>query len=179
MSGLAERFMRVHVLEHCKPGTAVGYRHTLEKHILPSMGEMVIGEVEGADVMGLHNRLQDTPNAANTVVDVLSRMYVLAEAWGLVPPGSNPCHGVRRYRRRPRERFLTQEEFRRLGRVLRDLEADGSVWPSTIAAIRLLMLTGCRKSEILELRIFAGTMWTLRRASCGSRTLRRDRAWSI
>ena len=83
---------------------------------------------------------------------MLSRMYVLAEAWGLAPPGSNPCHGVRRYRRRPRERFLTHEEFRRLGRVLRDLEADGSVWPSTIAAIHLLMLTGCRKSEILDLR---------------------------
>ncbi len=152
VSGLAERFMRVHVVEHCKPTTAATYRHTLDKHVLPTMGPMGIGEVDGVDVMALHHRLRDTPRAANTAVDVLSRMFTLAKAWGLVPPGDNPCHVVRRYRRRPRERFLTPEEFRRLGRVLRDSEADGSVWPVTIAAIRLLMLTGCRKGEILDLR---------------------------
>ena len=152
VSGLAERFMRVHAADHWKPGTVAQYRHTLDKHILPSLGAMVLGEVEGGDVMALHHRLRDTPRAANTAVEVLSRMFTLAEAWGLTPPGNNPCHAVRRYRKRPRERFLTPEEFRRLGRVLMDAEADGSLWPPTIAAIRLLMLTGCRKSEILELR---------------------------
>ena len=147
VSGLAERFMRVHTADHWKPATAVRYRHTLDKHVLPSLGAMLLGEVEGGAVMALHHRLRDTPQAANTAVDVLSRMFTLAEAWGLAPPGNNPCHAVRRYRKRSRERFLTPEEFRRLGRVLRDSEADGSVWPVTIAAIRLLMLTGCRKER--------------------------------
>ena len=42
--------------------------------------------------------------------------------------------------------------FQRLGRVLDQAEAAGSVWPPAVAAIRLLMLTGCRRSEILTLR---------------------------
>ena len=56
------------------------------------------------------------------------------------------------YTEQPRERFLTREEFQRLGRVLDDAEAAGSVWPPAVLAIRLLMLTGCRRSEILTLR---------------------------
>ena len=84
-------------------------------------------------------------------VHLLSRMYTLAEAWDLVAAGRNPCRGLRRYRTRPRERFLTAEEYRRLGRALREAEAEGSVWPPAVAAIRLLILTGCRRSEILSL----------------------------
>ncbi len=151
VAGLAERFMRVHVSAHCKPLTAVSYGSKLEKHILPSFGEMGVGEVTGGDVMAMHHRMRETPKTADLTVDVLSRMYVLAEAWDLIPPGSNPCRAVHRYRRRPRERFLTPEEFRRLGRALREVEAEGSTRPSTIAALRLVMLTGCRKCEILEL----------------------------
>ena len=59
---------------------------------------------------------------------------------------------MRRNPEPPRERFLTREEFRRLGAVLDEAESDGSVFPSAVAAIRLLMLTGCRKGEILGLR---------------------------
>jgi len=149
---LAERFMRVHVSAHCKPATAASYGSTLEKHVVPSLGGKGIGEVTGGDVMAVHHRMRETPMAADIAVDVLSRMYVLAEAWGLATPGNNPCRAVRRYRRRPRERFLTPDEFRRLGRAMREVEAEGSARPETLLALRLLMLTGCRKSEILELR---------------------------
>ena len=152
VSDLAERFMRTHVVAHCRPGTAQGYRYSLEKHVLPALGAMGLSEVGASEVTALHHSLRSTPRSADTAVNILSRMFTLAEAWALTPPGANPCHAVRRYRMRPRERFLTPEEFRRLGRVLRDSETDGSEWAPTIAAIRLLMLTGCRKSEILDLR---------------------------
>ena len=59
---------------------------------------------------------------------------------------------VKPHRVRRRERFLTEEEFTRLGRVLAEAETDGPAMPSTVAAIRLLMLTGCRRSEIMELQ---------------------------
>lgn len=152
VAGLAERFMRVHVEAHCRPNTVTGYRTTLEKHVLPSLGEKGVGEVTGGDVMAMHHRMRETPKAADIAVDVLSRMYVLADAWGLATPGNNPCRAVRRYRRRPRERFLAPEEFRRLGRAMHEIEAEGSARPVTLAALRLLILTGCRKCEILELR---------------------------
>ena len=67
-------------------------------------------------------------------------------------PGHNPCRSVRRYKEESRERFLSPDEWRSLGRALREAEADGSVWPQAIAALRLLMLTGCRRQEIVTLR---------------------------
>ena len=98
---------------------------------------MVVDQVGRAEVLELHHRLRETPVVANMVVGVLSKMFSLAEAWGLVPPGRNPCRAVRRYRTRPCERFLTPAEFRRLGRALTDVEAEGKMWPPAIAAIRL------------------------------------------
>ena len=151
VAALAERYMHAHVLVRCKPSTAATYRFVLDKHILPALGETPVGAVGRSDIAALHHRLRTTPTIANAAVDILSKMFSLAEAWDRIPPGRNPCRAVRRYKTRTRERFLTQEEFRRLGRVLRDAEADGSVWPPAVAAIRLLLLTGCRRSEILTL----------------------------
>ena len=78
-------------------------------------------------------------------------MFHLAEAWVLVPSGRNPCRSVRHYKGHARERFLTPDEYRNVGAALREVEANGSMWPPAIAAIRLLMLTGCRKTEIMTL----------------------------
>ena len=152
VSELSERFMRTHVKAHCKPNTVAAYRFALDGHILPVLGEMAITDVGRREISALHHQLHDTPVMANWTVNILSRMFSLAEAWERLPPGRNPCRSVRRYKTRSRERFLTPEEFRRLGRVLQEAEKDGSVWPPAIAAIRLLLLTGCRKSEILTLR---------------------------
>ena len=80
------------------------------------------------------------------------KMLSLAEAWEMRPSGSNPCRSVRRYKEEKRERFLTPDEVRRLGRVLNDAEAEGGASVYAVAAIRLLMLTGCRLNEVLSLR---------------------------
>ena len=68
---------------------------------------------------------------------------------GLRPEGTNPCRGIRRYRRKGRERFLSDEELRRLSARL---SAHADEYPGQVAVIRLLLLTGCRKGEILTLR---------------------------
>ena len=75
-------------------------------------------------------------------------MFNMAEVWGLRPDGSNPCLHVKRFKEEKRERFLSAEEFQRLGKVLEDV----SETRSAVAAVQLLMLTGCRLSEILTLR---------------------------
>jgi len=85
-------------------------------------------------------------------------MFSLACAWGQVPDGTNPCRGVRKYKEKKRERFLSRDEYRRLGQALAEAEmeaeagVEGAVSPYAIAALRLLMLTGCRLNEILTLR---------------------------
>ena len=88
---------------------------------------------------------------ANRTHSVLPKMFNLAELWGLRPDGSNPCLHVKRYKEEKRERFLSSEEFSRLGRLLDGMSADGSKTCSA-PALRLLMLTGRWLSEVQKLR---------------------------
>ena len=152
VADLAERYLRVHVAANCNAHTAGIYRGSLDNHILPALGEMPLGSVDRAHVAALHHRLRGTPRAANRALMILSKMFSLAAAWGLAPEGGNPCRSVRKYKEGRRERFLSREEYRRLGAALAEAEADGSAWPPAVAALRLLMLTGCRLNEILTLR---------------------------
>ena len=148
----AERYMREHVMVRCKPTTVRHCRHTLDRHLLPSLGQLRLGEIGRERVASLHYSLHRTPTMANQVVDLLSRLYYMAEGWGFAPEGGNPCRFVKKYPEKSCERFLSEEEFRRLGRVLGEVEAEGKVCSSAVAAFRLLMLTGCRRNEILTLR---------------------------
>ena len=114
--------------------------------------------------------------AANRVQALLSKMLELAEEWKLRPGGSNPCRGQRRYAERKVERFLSTDELARLGKALAAAQrgeliigeeilpgakrkrggqkktGPRSEAPSAIAAIRLLLFTGCRVGEILNLQ---------------------------
>ena len=152
VADLAERCLEKFVAVRCKPSTAKNYRLAIQHHILPALGEKALKDVGPEDVTALHHKLRDRPAAANQATWVLSRMFALAENWGMVPPGRKPTRHVRQYRATSRERFLTPEEYRLLGATLTRLETEGSMMPSTVAAIRLLMLTGCRSDEILTLK---------------------------
>ena len=103
--------------------------------------------------MALHESLCETPAMANMVVATLSHMYVLADDWELVPDDfDNPCQAIPTNPERKRERFLTDAEFIRLGQVLDEVSGNGSqISAGAVTTIRLLMLTGCRKSEIMTL----------------------------
>ena len=70
----------------------------------------------------------------------------------MTPPRRDPCRSVRHYKEHRRKRFPTPQAYRRLRRVLDETERDGSCLPSAIAAIRLLLITGFRKNEIVTLR---------------------------
>ena len=76
----------------------------------------------------------------------------MAEGWRIAPESGNPCKFVRKYKERSCERFLSEAEVRRLGRVLGEVEAEGKECAGAVAAFRLPMLTGCRRNEILTLR---------------------------
>ena len=76
-------------------------------------------------------------------------MMFRAEEWGLRERGCNPCLGIAKNPRNNVARFLDTDELARLGRALDTREAE---LPEAVAAIRLLALTGCRRSEVLNLR---------------------------
>ena len=149
---VAERYMKEHVAVRCKPSTARACRCTLDRYLLPAFGARPLGSIGREEVAALQYRLHKTPIMANRVIDMLSRLFNMAEAWGVAPEGGNPCRFVKKYKERSCERFLSEQEFRRLGRVLDEVEAEGKVSASAVAAIRLLMLTGCRRGEIMNLR---------------------------
>ena len=119
---------------------------------MPELGHLALSAVDRSHVSALHYKLRGKPYQANQTVSVLAKMFKLAEAWGMTPPRRNPCRSVRHCKKHWRERYLSSEEYRRLGRVLDEAERDGTVFPTAITAIRLLLLTGCRKNEIVTLR---------------------------
>jgi integrase len=122
----------------------------LLRYILPAFGARKVEAITRGDVARLHHDLAGKPLAANRVLALISVMFNLAESWGLRAPASNPCRHLKRYPERKRERFLSAEEVQRRGATL--VEAQGIEHPSALAAIRLLLLTGARKSEILTLK---------------------------
>ena len=77
-------------------------------------------------------------------------MFDCAIAWGHRPEAAgNPCKGIVRYRRPPRGRLLGADDLAKLGAVLRQREAEN---PVCVAAVRMLLPTGCRSGEIRCLR---------------------------
>ena len=130
-----------------KPGTLEVNRHYLKNQILPQFQGRPVGTITNGDVRHWFASLRSTPAAADRAMPVLTVIMREAETLGHRPEGSNPCVNIRRYRRRGRERFLSHEEARRLGAVLK--RHDGN---AMAAAVRLLLLTGARKSEIMTLQ---------------------------
>jgi len=110
-----------------------------------------LNQLSAGDVSKLHGRLKATPYLANRVVAALSAFCSWAEREGLRPPQSNPCYANERYGEKGHKRYLSADEYARLGKALRAAEDDDTIAPAPLTAIRLLLLTGCRPSEILTL----------------------------
>lgn len=203
---LCTRFLEEHASEHKKASSVAADRRNIRNHILPLLGKLKVGDVSRGDVDrfkravaqgktakeerdedgALKLRVRGGTGAANRCLAILSKMFNLAEVWGLRPDGSNPTRHVEKYAERKVERLLSAEDLERLGDALRDAELrcgasealdaeiaaarqnknrakardlaatrrDLGFVPSrsAIAAVRLLVFTGARLSEILGLR---------------------------
>ena len=135
---------------HLKPSGRRTVRIYLKARILPAFGRMPLDAIEPEDVAAWFDAAsRDKPGAANRALEILRAMMFRAEEWGLRERGTNPCLGVTKNPRKKVARFLDTDELTRLGRAL---DANEARWPEAVAAIRLLALTGCRRSEVLNLR---------------------------
>ena len=133
-----------------KPSGRKTVRIYLRARILPAFGKMPVDCIGAQDVAAWFDAAsQDKPGAANRAFEILRAMMFRAEEWGLRERGTNPCLGIAKNPRNNVARFLDADELARLGRALDAREAE---WPDAVAAIRLLALTGCRRSEVLNLR---------------------------
>jgi integrase len=172
---LVEKFMLEEVRPTRKPRTAVLYEMYFRVHVLPALDDKRAREITAADVAKLHRKIgAKAPVTANRVLALISGLFSWAARIGEVPGDLKPARGITRYREQGRERFLSSDELARLGDALREAETLGVPWivdesrptskhvpkgnrrtkvsPFATAALRLLLLTGCRLREILNLR---------------------------
>jgi len=148
MAELANRFLAEHAEAKRKGSTAAEYRRLIDKIILPALGKRKVTDITRADITKLHHTNRAAPYQGNRVIAVLSKMFNLAERWGLRPDGSNPCRHIEKFAERERERMLSPVELASLGDAL--AVYDGS--PYAVAAVKLLVFTGARLGEVLGLR---------------------------
>ena len=152
IEALCERFMNDYVPTACKPSTQKEYRRNVDLFINPAIGKLKIQDVSRPDISKFHQSLKNTPYQANRALGVLSKLFNLAEEWGLRTDGSNPCRHVKKFKEEKRERYLSNSELSTLGETLRKCEKENTENPYVIAALRLLILTGCRLGEIQTLK---------------------------
>lgn len=149
---LADRFDEEHISVHLKASTAKEYRRNLKLFILPAIGHLRIVDVTRADIAKYHHDWRHRPYQANRNLEIISKMFNVAELWGLRPDGTNPRRHIKKYPEKKRERYFSAGELQAIGRVLGEMEEERIELPSAIAAVRLLLFTGCRLGEIMTLR---------------------------
>jgi integrase len=142
MADLAALYREQH-LPRKREGSREGDEILLRKHVLPNLGNRRVAAIRHTDVAALHRDItKSTPIAANRCIALLSKMFAIAikEEWR----SDNPAKGVERNPENKRERYLTPAEIARLSEVLANHPEKASA-----NAVRLLLLTGARRSEVL------------------------------
>ncbi len=128
-------------------------KYVWKYHILPILGALKVSSLDHSDIAKFHHSFQGRPITGNRVLALLSKALHLAELWGYRLKHSSLCLHIKKYDEQKQERLLTQDEMARLLAALESEEKEGQN-PWGVYAIRLLLLTGHRLSEILNL------MWT-------------------
>jgi integrase len=152
-----------------KPSTIATDKGRIERHVKPLLGTMKVAGVTREDVdsfmhsvaegktvariktarkRGLAN-VRGGKGTASRTVGLLGAIFTYAVRHRIRP--DNPVRGVTRFADGRRERRLSNEEYKALGKALRVAEGSG-VWPPAVAATRFLALTGWRRGEPLNLR---------------------------
>lgn len=170
----AEEFLEKHVEAKRKASTLATYTDHVNRLIVPALGGKKVHLVTVGMVSDLHLAVGklNGKGIANKMLITLSSMY----GWGIKQRRltSNPVQPVERFPESFQERFLSEDEIAAIGAALIEGETVGIPWnidesrptskhvqkkdrrtiidPDAAAAIRLLLLTGCRKGELFGLR---------------------------
>ena len=153
MKNLLERYLEEHSKINNKPRTHKGNESYVNRYLIPRLGKYKVQEITRADIYDLQQKLQKRSKIiANNAISILSKAFNLAEVWGWRDDYTNPCRHIKKFPMQSRQRFLTKDEFSILHKKLNFYEKAQLESPSVITAIKLLIHTGCRLSEILTLK---------------------------
>ena len=138
-------------IDRCKPSTQQIMRWLLRARLLPAFGRLPLGRIAHADVSRWFDEYSRTaPGGANHALNVMLRILNHAVVCGYLD--TNPARGIKRNPRPKLTRFLSREEVRRLHRALDRHASARQSHARQADIIRLLLLTGCRRNEIITLR---------------------------
>lgn len=174
IADLCDRFLVEHSYENKRASSARMDAANIANHVKPLLGRLNVRDVTRGDIEHLKKAIRHGKTAAkapdrearykggavvkggsgvaNRCLALLSKMFNLAEVWGWRDEYTNPVRLVSKYKENQRQRFLSDEEIRELGRILDKCADEETESLYVIAAIRLLLLTGARLGEILEAR---------------------------
>lgn len=161
-----------YIIEGCttkKPSTLISDKGRIERHIIPLLGHHRVKDLTRSDIERFMHDVTNGKTSVTIKTELRERVLypggkgtatrtvgllggILTFAVNQRVRLDNPVKGVKRYPDQKCTRFLRVDELNNLGQILRDIAQDGSESPATIAIIMLLLLTGCRKSEILTLQ---------------------------
>ena len=158
--------------DHCKPSTQRGFGDILKRQLLPAFGSRRLHRITRSIVLRwFETRSKTAPGSTNVALGLLRQILNHAVACGHID--ANPVLGIKRNPGRTLTRFLSREEIGRLHRVLDGYACGSSSEAQQVDIIRLLLLTGCRKGEIVRLRReeVKGDRLELRDSKTGPRTV--------
>ncbi len=133
-----------------KPSTSKRNQSRINGHILPFFANMPIADIKRKDILEFSDIFHKNKTKNKKCLDLLSSMFKQAALWEYMPSHGNPCDSVHKDADRKMEEFLREEDLARIEKIL--LEKETKSLPSIINAIRLLIYTGCRSGEILQLK---------------------------
>ncbi|MEO0818633.1 MAG: tyrosine-type recombinase/integrase [Pseudomonadota bacterium] len=151
-----------------KAKSVVIEKSLLARHILPRLGHKKMVEITARDITAFMKATAEPKEVvreqtkargvavvsggaatANRAHDVVKAIFNHAIRDGIVT--FNPTRPAQRYRLVKRERYLSVDELKALGKSL-DAAGESGVNLYAVAAIRLLAISGARKNEVLSLK---------------------------
>lgn len=143
IADLAEEYLEMYAKTNKRPKSYREDKNMLVRIILKRWSDKRVEEITTHDVQFLHHELRKTPYMANRVRALLSKMFNIAIQWKWL--NDNPVNGVQKYQEQKRNRWLSDEEMERLWESLEEYSNQ-----RVAKAIWLLVLTGSRRSEVLN-----------------------------
>lgn len=149
MQDAYERWLEERAEPYNKPATVAYYKRMWRIHIAKPFARLLVKGVTKSDISVFHAGLKHKPTTANRCLAILSVIFAMCERWEWIPRGTSSTFKHPRFKERQREHLLSREEAARLWQAVEHPD----VTARFRTLIHLLLLTGCRVSEISTAKV--------------------------
>ncbi|MDR1112411.1 MAG: tyrosine-type recombinase/integrase [Bacteroidales bacterium] len=152
---LLELYFEKYCKVHKKPNTQKSDRGQIDRYLKPMLGELCISDLDLPILIDFYNRIKEKTSfsTANHAIMLVSGFWNWCELYKYLPINSNPCRRVPKGHNKKKEiKPLSLDEYKRLFAAMEEGITQSPYSPRMFSALKILMLTGCRTSEITKLK---------------------------